>query len=321
MLSIALPSMLSSTLPNALDDTLPACLTIRPQVSSQNALKRTPEDALQYTPNRTRWHAPSLLDYMLPCKLSRCSQPHSRACSQVYSQLPSMAHSQPAWLYAPKYALKTLPRTPPSTHPSTPPSRSQVQSQEGRHSQSDLTICSHVRSCMLDPETCWVAEARHQEAWGRWHMVGSVWQAACGVWCVTDGRRHMVAEIIVWTLSLAHPLWQDLTMPHGHGVENCNRIFRSKGRQFKLGESRSLTQVFQRNRLPASHWLWAYVCAFGLGLMELMARAMAMAIAMAMAMAIVMVLVIVIIVQEVLRQVGWLRQSQHQSFHRLRAFH
>jgi len=48
---------------------------------------------------------------------------------------------------------------------------------------------------------------------------------------------------------------------------------------------------------------------------------MARAMAMAMAMAIVMVLVVVIIVPEVLRQVGWLRQRQQQSFHRLRAFH
>jgi len=42
---------------------------------------------------------------------------------------------------------------------------------------------------------------------------------------------------------------------------------------------------------------------------------------MAMVMAIVIVLVIVIIVSEVLRQVGWLRQHQDQSFHRLRALY
>ena len=30
-----------------------------------------------------------------------------------------------------------------------------------------------------------------------------------------------------------------------------------------LGESRSPTQIFQRNLLPVSHQLWAYVCAFG----------------------------------------------------------
>jgi hypothetical protein len=46
-----------------------------------------------------------------------------------------------------------------------------------------------------------------------------------------------------------------------------------------------------------------------------------MAMAMAMAMAMVLVIVIVIIVSEVLRQVGWLHQRQHQSFHRIRAFY
>jgi len=89
-------------------------------------------------------------------------------------------------------------------------------------------------------------------------------------------------------------------MPHGHGVDNCSLRFCRKGRQFDLGVSRSPTQIFQRNLVRASHQFWAYVCAFGLGLMEMMA--------MAMAMAMVLVIVIVIIVSEVLRQVGWLRQ-------------
>jgi hypothetical protein len=44
-------------------------------------------------------------------------------------------------------------------------------------------------------------------------------------------------------------------------------------------------------------------------------------IVMAMAMAMVLVVVIVIIVSEVLRQVGWLCQHQHQSFFRLGAFY
>jgi len=104
-------------------------------------------------------------------------------------------------------------------------------------------------------------------------------------------------------------------MPHGHYVDNCSLRFRGKGRHFEHGQSRSPTQIFKRNLLPASHRLWVYVCAFGLELMEMMAMAMAMA------MVIVMVLVIVIIVPEVLRQVGWLRQHQHQSFHWPRAFH
>jgi len=156
---------------------------------------------------------PSLLDCTLTSKLSRCSQVHrvrsevhSQACSQWHSQLHSLAHSQPAWLYTPKPALKKVERTLPSmlssmlpialdgTLPAYLALRSQVHSQEGRHSQSHLTIYSHVPSCKLDPETCWVAETRRQEAWGRWHMVGSVWWAACGMWCVADGGRRMVAE-------------------------------------------------------------------------------------------------------------------------------
>ena len=100
-------------------------------------------------------------------------------------------------------------------------------------------------------------------------------------------------------------------MPHTHGVDNCSLRFRRKGRQLDLGESRSPTQIFKRNLVPASHRLWAYVCAFGPGLMGKMAMVMAM----------VMVLAIVIIVPEVLIQVGWLPQRQHQSFHRLRAFY
>jgi hypothetical protein len=50
-LSSTLPRTLSRTLPTALDGTLPACWTVRSQVSSQDALKHTPEHALKYTPN------------------------------------------------------------------------------------------------------------------------------------------------------------------------------------------------------------------------------------------------------------------------------
>jgi len=66
-----------------------------------------------------------------------------------------------------------------------------------------------------------------------------------------------------------------------------------------LGESRSPTQIFQRNPLLASQGLWAYVYAFGPGLMVMMAMVM---------MVMVMVSVMVNIVPEALRQVGWLRQ-------------
>jgi len=52
-------------------------------------------------------------------------------------------------------------------------------------------------------------------------------------------------------------------MPHDHGVDNRSLRFCRNGGQLDLGESRSPTQIFQRNLLRVSHPLWAYVCAFG----------------------------------------------------------
>jgi hypothetical protein len=111
MFSSSLPGMLSRTLPITLDSTLPACLTIRSQVSSQDAPKYTPSmlpstpstfsstlpgmHALKDAPNCTRWHTPSLLDCTHPSKLSRRSKAYTRERSQVHSQLHSMTHSQP----------------------------------------------------------------------------------------------------------------------------------------------------------------------------------------------------------------------------------
>ena len=98
-------------------------------------------------------------------------------------------------------------------------------------------------------------------------------------------------------------------MPHDHGVDNCSLRFCRNGRQLELGESRSPTQIFQRNLLLASHGLLAYVCAYGPGLMVMMAMViMAMAMMALVMTALVMVSVMVIIVPEALRQVGWLRQ-------------
>jgi len=90
-------------------------------------------------------------------------------------------------------------------------------------------------------------------------------------------------------------------MLHGHGVDNCSLGFCRNGRQLDLGESRSPTQIFQRDLLLASHGMWAYVCASGPGLMVMMAMVMT-------AMVMVMESVMVIIVPEALRQVGWLCQ-------------
>jgi len=117
-------------------------------------------------------------------------------------------------------------------------------------------------------------------------------------------------------------------MPHGHAVDNCILRFCRKGRQLDLGESRFPTQIFQRNQLAGSRLFRAYVCAFGPGLLVMIAMVMMDMVMMTM----VMVLVMVIIVLEALRQVGWLHQHQHQasidwepsvrqSVHELRVFH
>jgi len=167
------------------------------------------------------------------------------ACWTIRSQVSS----QNALKHTAEYALKYTPNCTrwhtPSLLDCTLPSmlsrrsqansraRSQVHSPEARHSQSDFTICSHVCSWVLGPETCWVAGARYLEAGGGRRVAGG-------------GRRVAAAEImtsvdiIVWTLFLARPPRRDLTMPHGHGVDNCRLTFCRKGRQLDLGESRSM---------------------------------------------------------------------------------
>jgi hypothetical protein len=88
-------------------------------------------------------------------------------------------------------------------------------------------------------------------------------------------------------------------MPHDHDVDNSSLIFCRKGTQLDLGVSRSRTQIIQGNLLHASQTLWAYVCAFVLGLMLIMGMVIT---------AMLMVSVMVIVVPEALRQVDWLCQ-------------
>jgi len=97
-------------------------------------------------------------------------------------------------------------------------------------------------------------------------------------------------------------------MPQGHGVDNCSLRFCRKGRQLDLGESRSPTQFSQQNLQPVSRRFWAYVRAFGPGLMVMMVMLMVM-------------VMVTVMVPKALSQVGWLCQRQCQSFNRLRAFY
>jgi hypothetical protein len=81
-------------------------------------------------------------------------------------------------------------------------------------------------------------------------------------------------------------------MSHGHGVDNCCLRFCRKGRQLKLGESRSPTQIFRWNLHSVFHRFWACVYTSGPGLMVMMAMVM------------VMVVMVMVMVPEALRHVG-----------------
>jgi len=146
------------------------------------------QPAWLYAPNCSRWHTPSLLDlrsqvssqdapkYTLSTLPSTPPSTFSRACSPGRSQLHSMAHSPPAGLYAPKQALKMLSSILPSMlwsmfpiacHNTLPTYLAlcfQVYSQEARHSQFHLTICSYICFLVFNWETWRVAATRHQEA-------------------------------------------------------------------------------------------------------------------------------------------------------------
>jgi len=186
-----------------------ACLTVRSQVSSQDA------------PNRTRWHTPSLLNCTLPTMLSRRSPLHS------------MTYSQPAWLYVPKFALKTLPITLDGTLPACLTVCSQVSSQDSLkhtpehafkytpnstrwHSQPTWLYAPKYTLKRQDtPNLSWLyapmyapvcsiqrlAElqapgTRRREAGGGRRVAGGGWLAVYGGWNHVVGRYHSLNLII-----------------------------------------------------------------------------------------------------------------------------
>jgi hypothetical protein len=140
-------------------------------------------------------------------------------------------------------------------------------------------------------------------------MARCVWWMAYAVWNVVGGRWHMLAavmtyiDIVVRTLSLVWPPWQDLMTPQGHDVDNYSLRFCRKGRQLDLGESRCPTQFSLRNLQLVSHRFWAYAYASGRGLMMMM----------------VMVMVVMVMVPKALSQVGWLCRCQSQRINTIRA--
>jgi len=147
--------MLSRMLAIALDGTLPACLTVRSKVSSQDALKHTLSTHPRMFPctplSSFSCTHPGMLYRRLPIALHGALH----ACFTVYSQ----ASSQDTVMHTPSMFQVLLPgmlwRMLPITLNGTLPAYLALCS----HFHS--TICFHVHSCKLNPETCWVVDTRH----------------------------------------------------------------------------------------------------------------------------------------------------------------
>jgi len=201
--SSTLPGMLSRTLPISLDGTLPACLTIRSQVSSQDASTYTPS-TLPSTPLSM---FSSWLTSMLPSMLLFALDGTLLVCLTVRSH----GSSEDALKHTTKHALKYTPNciwwhTPSllgSTLPSTLP----------RGKTLPLSL-DYMLPCMLlgarsrDFLSCrrqasgggwWVAGGGRSVAGARWRGAGARWRVAgCG-WRIVAEIMTSVA-IIVWTL-------------------------------------------------------------------------------------------------------------------------
>jgi len=219
--------------------TLPSKPPRRCQVHSEYVVKYTPEHALKEAPNCTRWLPPSLLDCTcsstppstfsstLPSMLSK-THPIALdgallACLTVRFQVSS----QDTLKYSPEHALKY---TPNCTQWHTPSLlRSMLPSTLSR-GKTLLNSLDYILPCMLlrarsrDLLSCrrqvpggvrLVAYGGQCVAGGGRRVVRGMWQAAGGVcwpksWCQSIK--------VVWTLSSAWPLWQDLTMPQRHEI-------------------------------------------------------------------------------------------------------
>jgi len=151
---------------------------------------------------------------MLSSKLSRHSQAHSRARFQVPSQLHSMTLP---------IALDDTPSLLGSTLPNTL-SRGKTLPILLDYMLPWMLLCARSRDLL----SC------RRQAPGDVRLVAGDGCLVVGDW------RHIVAkimtsvDIIVWTLSWAWPPWPNLTMPHGHGVDNCSLRFCRNSRQFDL---------------------------------------------------------------------------------------
>jgi len=285
---------------------------------------------------------PNALQCTLPSKLSSGFQAHSQVRTQVHFQLHLMTLSAcltlpfhgsvwSALWHTPEYALKYTPIALNATVTFWLNIHSKVISQDGLTYTPEHAL--HYSLQMQDtPNLSWLfvpmyapgcsiqrlAELQAPGTWRR--MPGDERQGEAGRGLMVAAEIMTSVDTIDWTLLLARPPQQNLTMPHGHGVDNCSPPFCTYSRQSDLRVSWSLSQMFQRKLLPTSHRLWEDMYAFGPGLMAMTAIVIMAMVMVAMVM-MAMVSVMVITVPVVLGQVGWLHPCLHQSFHQLRAFH
>jgi len=151
------PCRISNMIPIIPHNKFRTCLTLCSQLCSQ--------DASKYTPSTFPGTPPSTFSSTLPRMLSRT----------YLTALNGTLAAIYALLYACKMLSSTLPRmftnmSPIALYNSLPACLAlfrHVHFQLARLSQFHLTIYSHVCFSVFDPETCRVADTRHQEADGR----------------------------------------------------------------------------------------------------------------------------------------------------------
>jgi len=142
------PIMFSSTLCIAMDCALLVYFTYTPKYGLKvlpSILQSTFSSALQRILSRT---LPVALNGTLP------------ACLTVSSQVSS----QDTLNDLPRILSRTVPLALDESLPVYLALHSQVHSQATRYCQTHVTICSHVCSSILNPETCIVVHARYQVA-------------------------------------------------------------------------------------------------------------------------------------------------------------
>jgi len=161
------PSTISSKLRIPLNYTFRACLTLCSQVSSQEASK--------YTPSMFPRIPPRAFSSTLLSMLSTTLQiAHDGLLAAIYALMQALKMLSSM---LPTMLSRMFPIALHDTLPAYFALCFQIQSQEARHSQFHLTICSHISFLVFDQETGRIAATRHQGAdYKLWVAGGILWQ-------------------------------------------------------------------------------------------------------------------------------------------------